>query len=248
MGTDPNLDFEENPPHQEGIISEMYEIPDQSYIEEPQELADLVNTSKLVQKYLPRQTYIDKILDVIKRKVLKGTHLPLTIKQIQAGYLTSPFFKDFYRYLVPNKLPSKRSTIYKIEALSEKYILLDSLLFKIVPDKEKALLAIPEVCADKIITLYDVSLFAGHQGVIKTYLTISDKFFIPILIHHLRSFLKACHIRQLSRNDKPPTKQLETRINLNYKPMSRLSMDLKVMPRSQKGHQYILCIIDEVTN
>ena len=30
--------------------------------------------------------------------------------------------------------------------------------------------------------------------------------------------------------------------------MSRLSMDLKVMPRLQKGHQYILCIIDEVTN
>ena len=31
-------------------------------------------------------------------------------------------------------------------------------------------------------------------------------------------------------------------------PMSRLSMDLKVMPRSHKGHKYILCIIDEVTN
>ena len=30
--------------------------------------------------------------------------------------------------------------------------------------------------------------------------------------------------------------------------MSRLSMDLKVMPKSQKGHKYILCIIDEVTN
>ena len=25
-------------------------------------------------------------------------------------------------------------------------------------------------------------------------------------------------------------------------------MDLRVMPRSQKGHQFILCIIDEVTN
>ena len=25
-------------------------------------------------------------------------------------------------------------------------------------------------------------------------------------------------------------------------------MDLKVMPRSHKGHRYILCIIDEVTN
>ena len=30
--------------------------------------------------------------------------------------------------------------------------------------------------------------------------------------------------------------------------MSRLSMDLKVMPRLFKGHRYILCIIDEVTN
>ena len=25
-------------------------------------------------------------------------------------------------------------------------------------------------------------------------------------------------------------------------------MDLKVMPRSSKGHKFILCIIDEVTN
>ena len=67
-------------------------------------------------------------------------------------------------------------------------------------------------------------------------------------MHYLRAFLKACHICQLARNDKPPSKQSETRINLNYKPMSRLSMNLKVMPKSQKGHQYILCVIDEVTN
>ena len=30
--------------------------------------------------------------------------------------------------------------------------------------------------------------------------------------------------------------------------MSRLSMDLKVMPRLQKGHWYILCVIDKMTN
>ena len=77
----------------------MYVSPDQSYIEELQELIDLVNTSKLIQKYLPKQTDIDKILDIIKRKALKGTHLPLTIKEIQAGYLTSPYFKDIYQFL-----------------------------------------------------------------------------------------------------------------------------------------------------
>ena len=74
--------------------------------------------------------------------------------------------------------------------LAERYILLNSLLFKITPEKETAALAVPEICADKIITLYHSSLFAGHHGVIKTYLTISNKFFIPILIHYLRSFIK----------------------------------------------------------
>ena len=47
---------------------------------------------------------------------------------------------------------------------------------------------------------------------------------------------------------KTPTRQLQTRINPNYILLSRLSMDLKVMPRSFRGHKYILCIIDEVKN
>ena len=101
---EPNIDFEENSPHQEGIITETYVAPDQSYLEQTQELIKVVNTSKKVQKYLPQQADIDKILDIIKRKMLKGTHLPLTIKEIQAGYSTSSFFKDLYRYLAQNMM------------------------------------------------------------------------------------------------------------------------------------------------
>ena len=153
---------------------------------------------------MPKQTDIDKILEVIQRKVLKGTHLPVEVKEIQAGYLHSPYFKDLYQYLLQNKLPSSKSAIKKLEALSEKYVLLDLLLFRINPEKETAVLMVPESCTDKIITLYHKSLFMGHQGVIKTYLTISDKFFIPNLIHYLRSYIKGCHICQLSRNEKPP--------------------------------------------
>ena len=161
---DRNVDIKENSPFQEGIISETYERPDRSYIQEPYELKDLIDTTKLVQKFLPKWMDIDKILDIIKRKVLKGTHLPLTIKEIQAGYLSSPYFKDLYLFLCQNKLPSKRSTIKNVEKLTENFVLLDSLLFKLVttPVKETALLAIPEICVDKIIALYHVSLFAGH--------------------------------------------------------------------------------------
>ena len=250
LDTDRNINFEENSPYQEGIISETYERPDKSYFQEPSELKDLIDTTKLVQKFLPKQTDIDKILDIIKRKVPQDTHLPLTIKEIQACYLTSPYFKDLYLYLAQNKLPSKKSAICKVETLAERFILFDSLLFKLVttPERETTLLAIPEICADKIITLYHTSLFAGHQGVTKMYLTINDKFFIPGLMHYLISFIKGCHTCQLVTADKPPMRQLQPRIYLNYRPLSRLSMDLKVIPRSQKGHKFIVCGIDEVTN
>ena len=162
--------------------------------------------------------------------MLKGTHLPVAIKEIQVGYLNSPYVKDLYSCLTQNRLPSSKNAIHKVEVLAERYIILNSLLFQlvIISEKETALLAIPEICADKIITLYHSCLFVGHQGVIKTYLMIADKFFIPDLMHYLHSYVKGCHICQLSKKDKTPARQLQARINLNYRPLSRLSINLKV--------------------
>ena len=86
---------------------------------------------------MPKQTDIDKILKVIQRKVLKGIHLPLDIKEIQARYLHSSYFKDIFLYLSQNKLPSSKASIKMVEALSDQHILLDSLLFKTLPEKKR---------------------------------------------------------------------------------------------------------------
>ena len=95
----------------------------------------------------------------------------------------SPYFKNLYLYLVQNKLPNKKSAIHKVENLAENFIMLDSLLFKLIktPERETALLAAPEICADKIITLYHTSLFVGHQGVVKTYLISMVSFSSQVL-------------------------------------------------------------------
>ena len=69
--------------------------------------------------------------------MLKGTHLPITIKEIQAGYLKSPYFKDIYLYLSQNKLPSSKNIIRKIEALSEKYYLTRLIIVQIEYRKGK---------------------------------------------------------------------------------------------------------------
>ena len=43
--SDRKLEIEENSPFQEGIISETYERPDTLYVQEPQELKDLIDTT-----------------------------------------------------------------------------------------------------------------------------------------------------------------------------------------------------------
>ena len=73
--------------------------------------------------FLPKQADIDKILNIIQHKVLKGLYLSVTIKEIQAGYLNSLYFKEIYLYLAHNKLPSCKVGIRKVEALAEIYII-----------------------------------------------------------------------------------------------------------------------------
>ena len=83
----------------------------------------------MFQKFLPKQADIDKILNIIQWKVSKGMHLSIRIKDIQAGYLINSYFKDISIFS-SNKLPNTKPAIRKIEALAEKYILLDLLLLK----------------------------------------------------------------------------------------------------------------------
>ena len=100
----------------------------------------------LIQKFLPKQADVDKILQINQRKVLKGTCLPVEIKEIQFRYLNSSHFKDIYLYLTQNKLPASKTAVRKVKMLAERYILLDSLLLKITPEKETTVLAVPEMC------------------------------------------------------------------------------------------------------
>ena len=49
-----DIDFEEYSPHKEGIISELYQRPNKTYFQELKDLESLVNTSNLIQRFLPK--------------------------------------------------------------------------------------------------------------------------------------------------------------------------------------------------
>ena len=67
-------------------------------------------------------------------------------------------------YVSQNKLPNNKAGIRKVETSARRYILLDSVLFKLVttPEKGTSILAILETCADKKLSLYHSCLFAEH--------------------------------------------------------------------------------------
>ena len=98
----------------------MYQRPEKSYFQEPQQLESIINTGWLIQKLLPKQADIYEILKIIQHKVLKGPHLPVTSKEIQAGYLVSSYFKDIYQSLAHNKLANMKTAIQKVETLEER--------------------------------------------------------------------------------------------------------------------------------
>ena len=132
LDNDINRYFEENSPYQKVLYQKHIKDLIAHISKNHQNLDSLISTGKLVQRFLSKQANIDKILKSIQRKVLKGTHLPVTVKEIQAGYLISLSFKDLYLYLAQNKLPSTKTSICKVETLAEKYILLDSFLLKLI--------------------------------------------------------------------------------------------------------------------
>ena len=97
---------------------------------------------------------------------MKGTYLPMPIKEIQAGYLTSLYFKNIYLHLAQNKLPSSKVAVRQVEMQAERYLLLGSLLFRIqnFHDEQKPVICIRKSYVDHILDIYHKSLFGAYQG------------------------------------------------------------------------------------
>ena len=112
-----NFDFEENSPFQEGIMSETFQRLHKSFFQNPKELGDLINKENLIHKYLPKQSDIDKILGVIQRKVLKGTHLPVEVKEFKQDIYAAYILKIYICICFKISSQLQNQAIRKLETL-----------------------------------------------------------------------------------------------------------------------------------
>ena len=192
----------------------------------------------------------------INRKVMRNIHLPLTLRDLQAAYLQSPQFRGIYVYLAQNRMPKSCKDAKCVAIALQDYMLLDSLLFKIVPDKIRdeptCVLCIPMSKVDILLDAYHSSLIGGHAGITKCYLTISKHFYCPNLSNHIRAYITRCHMCQLLKAGPRFDRPYQKRININVPALTKISMDIKYMPAtpatSGKPWKYLLILLCEVSN
>ena len=214
-------------------------------------LAELIDVGKLNIKDLPKQSKIDPVFKLIQSKILRQIHLPTSFCDLHGAYLNNPHFRDIYLYLLQNKAPKSARKRGQIISMSQDYMLLDNLLFKITKDRitkeVKPLLCIPTSKVELLLHYFHSSMMGGHMGITKTYMTLGQHFHCPNLTHHVQAYIISCHICQTVKLCKNPNRPFQKWININIPALCKISMDIKHMPGS-KGYRFILVLICKISN
>ena len=243
------------PGHDKPEIQEDYRLPEPVLFNESKNLFSDLSDEQFVYKHLPNQAQLRKQLDQLKLKVLNGYNVPLQAKDLAQEQKIDPYFGPIYKYISTGQYPHnkrfKRQQKESFKSECEDYILIDKVLFRIISLKNGEILTqlcIPENYFPPLMYHYHDGVTASHQGVTRTYMTLREKFFAPYLFDNIRRYIQCCHHCQ-SRTDKDKDPDAEhVRIPYDFRPMSRVSIDIKHMPVSSEGYQYILFICCEFSN
>ena len=96
-------------------------------------------------------------------------------------------------------------------------------------------LIIPETYVPTILYQYHDSLLAEHQGVTRMYLTLKEKFYANKLFNSNIKYVQSCHTCPTRSAKEPGYKSYHTKIPYDFRPMSRILTDIKLMPLSNQG-------------
>jgi hypothetical protein len=241
-------DFELDQPPLPEQVEIQHTRPGPQDFEIPPALDFDVDPSSVLQKHLPKQIHLDKVVKQLQKKVLRQTHLPLSLNTIKGHYLSSPHFRDIYRYLTEGKLPTSREKAKQVAASTRWFFILDEKLYKLNPQTESAVLCIPTTLVDLLLYWYHYSTIGAHMGITKVMETLSQRYFCPDLAKHVRAYIMGCHVCQMFKAEKGKKITMQNRVTIDTPALTRFSMDIKHMPPGIRGYHYILAMLCEVSN
>ena len=124
------------PPPEPKESLETYRPPDSSLYDKPLPVLKNAKELDVFTRHIPKQTHIDRFLQVLKAKVTKSYKLPVTASELVKEYPQSPVFKHIYAYITKNVLPPDRRTQRIVIANAEHYVVANGILFRLVKSKK----------------------------------------------------------------------------------------------------------------
>ena len=101
---------------------ETYRSPDESLYRKPLPVLKDVEELDVFTRHIPKQTDIDKFLQILKAKVTKSYDLSVTATELVKEYPHSPAFSSVYNYITQNVLPKDKRSQRMVTANAENYI------------------------------------------------------------------------------------------------------------------------------
>ena len=259
LETPVEVQFEGPVPQVEGCIQQD-DLPPlhltQPYPEKSSPLLQKIDENHIYRRHIPKQVELNQYIKLLRKKVIHDYNLPLSIKEFRNEYFKCPYFGDIYKYIVRDNCPFSGFAARQFKAQCNDYIVVEGLLFKLNWQKARRgqkvdpdpVLCIPRSYIPLILHKYHGSHFGGHFGVYRTYLTLKRKFWFPKMFPCIRKYILSCEVCQ-SRKDKSDVKgKFYARIPLDFRPMARISMDVKTMVPSKLGYKYLLLCTCEFSN
>ena len=203
--------------------------------------------------HIPQQVEIDRALTELCSKVIRQLVVNFKMADLIREYDRSVHFKDIYSYIARDKLNGNQQIQKRVLRESANYVVANKLLFKLEKLKEgkewqyHPVLVIPEKFEANIFHMYHNSLFACHQELWKTFLTIRNKFFISNLSTKLRMYIEACLVCQRIKPKQDKNKPYYGYIPKDYIPLEHLAIDIKYMPDGFDNFKFIVLTTCEHT-
>ena len=245
---DPNMEI----PLSETSVEAMFQPPDMKDFTLPKTLSETLQGKTILAQTMPRQVEIDRLMKQLNRKILTQTRFPSSLKDLEAAYCSSSAFKDIFQFLKYNKLPGSKALAKKIQSSAQDYFVIGSILFKYLTLKDgtiDSVMCIPPSKMDIILDHYHSQVIGGHQGITKTLKTLSTRYYCPRMADYIRAYIVGCHLCQLFKNSKRFHRPFMKRAyDISQPGLANVSMDIKYMPKSNKGFKFLLVILCEITN
>ena len=236
----------------------MHEIvqPEEHHYNAPSNIFAGQKDINLFHKNIPKQKDLDRMSKLIKTRIITDTYLSFTKAQLAKEQAADPFFKPIINWLKFDHLPDRKAHQRKVMTLSEDFVIVDDILFKLKLNNKKpdgttepfrVVVCIPQTRENLIFFQEHEGLTSSHMGIQKTFLTIKNRYYIHGLFKKLVHYIRSCINCQCRKTPKDLERPWEINIPTEYVPFQIMYSDIKHMYTSSMGSNYLLVVCCDIT-